>query len=173
MKISAKAPVIIAAAAALLVLFFAAARLSATRTAQAQLDRLESRASQMLRSSAETQTLRTKFPERADVASFVESMSVAAQRSGLRNLEITTLPAARSGGAGHARPGATPAPQLTFYPVKLTFEGDYRSVAEYLRRIQEGETYRRIVQLEMKPFKHTIKTSLIIEITAFEAAHAA
>lgn len=161
-------------AAAAVVAVFAGVRLRDIRAVQGRLDDLDRKTDQTLRSGAEIEMLRKRFPPRADVSSFVENLSVLAKRNGLQNLEIATLPAAvgRARAGGQPRPKAAPEALLVAYPVKLTFEGSYRAVAEYLRQVQGMERYKRIVSVEMKPFKQRIKTSLVIEITAFEASHA-
>ncbi len=168
--------VFIAAAAAALAatVIFAGIRLREISAAQHQLAGLERQAEQMLLAGAEAEELRRRFPPQADIASFVEGLSLLAQQAGLRNLEITTLTPAKSAApARQAAPAAAPAGRMASYPVKLSFEADYRTAAEYLRLVQAMERYKRLVQVELKPHKQTIRISIVIEITAFEASHAA
>lgn len=163
----------IAAAALIATVVFTGVRLRSVSAMQEQLAGLERKAEQMLRAGAEIEALQRQFPQQADVSSFVEGLSLLARRAGLRHLEITTLPAAKAAAAAQQRAGAVPpAGRLVSYPVRLSFEGNFRTIAEYLRTVQAMDRYKRIVQIEMKPHKQTIRTSIIIEITAFEASHA-
>lgn len=158
---------ILAAVAGALVVLLTGVRLSSVRPLEAQLRDLERQSDQLLQAAVESEQLRKRFPAQADIASFVETLSLLARQTGLRNLSVATLPPTRSTGA---KPTAS---LLIFHPVKVSFEGDFRSVAEYLRRIQDLERFKRIVQIEMKPLKQTIATDLVIEITAFEGNDAA
>jgi Tfp pilus assembly protein PilO len=118
--------------------------------------------------------LRKRFPAKADISSFVESLYVAGQKAGLENMDIITLAATRQKPARKtASPDSAPAFVLTPYPVKVTFEGNYRAAALFIRDIQKLERYKRIVHLEMKPVKSSLKTIMTIELMAYEAAHAA
>jgi len=118
--------------------------------------------------------LRENFPEKADISSFVESINVLGQRAGLQNMEIATQAFSKQKPARKApSPDAAPAFVLTAYPVKVTFEGNYRAAAQFVREVQKLERYKRIVRMEMKPLKSTLKTIMTIELMAYEAAHAA
>jgi Tfp pilus assembly protein PilO len=118
--------------------------------------------------------LRKYFPEKADISSFVESIYVIGQRAGLENMDIVTLAVPRQKPVRKpSSPEAAPAFVLTPYPVKVTFEGNYRAVAQFFREIQKLERYKRIVHVEMKPIKSSIKTIMTIELMAYEVAHAA
>ena len=118
--------------------------------------------------------LRKHFPQKADISSFVEDLYVLGQRGGLENMEIVTLAVTKQKPVRKtASPDAVPAFVLTAYPVKVTFEGNYRAVAQFVREIQRLERYKRIVHMEMKPVKSSLKTIMTIEIMAYEVAHAA
>ncbi|MEK6743457.1 MAG: type 4a pilus biogenesis protein PilO [Nitrospirota bacterium] len=118
--------------------------------------------------------LRKHFPEKADVSSFVESIYILGRRAGLENMDIVTQAVSKQKPVRKtSSPDAAPAFVLTAYPVKVTFEGDYRAVAQFVREIQKLERYKRIVQMEMKPLKSTVKTIMTIELMAYEVAHAA
>jgi len=118
--------------------------------------------------------LRKHFPEKADVSSFVESIYVLGQKAGLENMDIVTQAVSKQKPARNTSPpGTAPAFILTAYPVKVTFEGNYRAVARFVREIQKLERYKRIVQMEMKPLKSSVKTIMTIELMAYEVDHAA
>lgn len=119
--------------------------------------------------------LRKHFPAKADMSSFVESIYVLGQQAGLENMDIVTQAVTKQKPARKtASPGAAPpAFVLTVHPVKVTFEGNYRAAARFVRDIQKLERYKRIVHLQMKPQKSTLKTIMTIELMAYEAAHAA
>ncbi len=118
--------------------------------------------------------LRKHFPEKADISSFVESIYVLGQRAGLENMDIVTLAVSKQKPVRTTlSPDAAPAFVLTSYPVKVTFEGNYRAVAQFFREIQNLERYKRIVQMEMKPLKSSLKTVMTIELMAYEVPHAA
>lgn len=118
--------------------------------------------------------LRKHFPAKADISSFVESIYVLGQRAGLQNMDVVTQAVSKQKPARKtASSDAATAFVLTPYPVKVAFEGDYRAAAQFIRELQKLERYKRIVQMEMKPLKSTLKTIMTIELMAYEAAHAA
>lgn len=119
-------------------------------------------------------TLRKHFPRKADISSFVESIYVLGQSAGLQNMDVVTQAVPKQKPVRKtASSDAATAFVLTPYPVKVIVEGDYRSVARFIREVQKLERYKRIVQMEMKPLKSSLKTIMTIEIMAYEAAHAA
>lgn len=119
-------------------------------------------------------TLRKHFPQKADISSFVENIYVLGQRAGLQNMEVVTQAVSKQKPARKtASPDAAPAFVLTPYPVKVTFEGNYRAAARFIRELQKLERYKRIVQMEMKPLKSSLRTIMTIELMTYEAAHAA
>lgn len=155
---------------------YAVARYRGTSAMQKQLAVLEQkqREAESPEAVAALAMLRKHFPEKADISSFVESVYILGQRAGLENMDIVTQAVSRQKPARKTTsPAAAPAYALTAYPVKVTFEGNYRSVAQFVREMQKLERYLRIVQLEMKPQKSTLKTIMTIELMAYEVAHAA
>jgi len=158
------------------VAFYAGARYRGISAMQKRIAELEKK--QKEAESPETVAtlamLRKHFPEKADISSFVESVYTLGQQAGLENMDVVTHAVAKQKPARKtATVEASPALTLTAYPVKVTFEGNYRSVARFIREIQKLERYKRIVQIDMKPLKSSIRTIMTIELMAYEVAHAA
>lgn len=174
MKIRGNITMLVVIAAFLAAAVFAGLRFREIRIIDAKLQELNRKADQLSKTAAETERLKKQFPTKADISSFVENMSVLALRSGIRELEITTPSTTpRTTPAAKPKSGAPSPPHLTTYPIKLTFEGNFRAVAEFLRQVQSTDQYKRIVQIDMKPSTNTIKTILVIEISSFEDSNAA
>ena len=155
-------------------IFYAGVRNRGMIIMQNRIVEMEQKEAEFRETGVSLAMLRKHFPQKADISSFVEDLYVLGQRGGLENMEIVTLAVTKQKPVRKtASPDAAPAFVLTAYPVKVTFEGNYRAVAQFVREIQRLERYKRIVHVEMKPVKSSLKTIMTIEIMAYEAAHAA
>ena len=113
-----------------------------------------------------------KFPQKANTASFVETLYALANRSGLQNVEITTMVSNASTQQRKNASGKDPSKLLRPYQVRISGEGRYRTIAQYLGSVHDIERYSNTTSLEMKPDKHTIRTNIIFEIISFEGQDA-
>jgi Tfp pilus assembly protein PilO len=150
-------------------LVYGAKRLGQIRELRAQTAALQS-AERKKGGEGEQELLKRKFPAKADVSSFVEGLYTVAQRSGLQNVEISTVNDAQK---KSVKKSAGDVAALTAWPIRISFEGRYRAVADYIRAIQGLERFKRLILFEMKPGKNAIKTNMIIEIMSIEVTDAA
>jgi len=155
-------------------ILYAGVRYRGITVMQKRIVEMEQKEAESRETGASLAMLRKHFPQKADISSFVENIYVLGQKGGLENLEIATLAVPKQKPFRKTvSPDAAPAFVLTAYPVKVIFEGNYRAVAQFVRELQKLERYKRIVHMEMKPVKASIKTIMIIELMAYEVAHAA
>jgi len=137
-----------------------------------QLSALEAKEARRAAEEAGVEALRIKFPEKADVSSFVEGLYVLAQASGLSNVEITTVSESNARSSKKPAAGKDVSSLLVSHRVKISCEGKYRPLAQYLGRMQEVKRFNKIVSFDMKPGENTIKATLIVEIMSFEVQNA-
>jgi len=123
--------------------------------------------------ASDISTLKKKFPGKADISSFVERLSVLAQKAGMKNVDII---ARNDTQVKVMRKNASNANQtriLVTYPIRISFEGKYRVIAEFLKELQEIERYKKVTQIELKPGENSVKATILIDIVSFEGADAA
>lgn len=154
---------------------YAAVRVKQIAGIKDQLHSYAARAAKRTEALVAVDNLIKKFPPQANTASFVESLYDLSKRSGFENVEITT--ASTSPTAGGAQPRKSPqgrdaAKPLRPYQIKVSGEGRYHTIAQYLKFINAMERYSNVVSMDMKPDKHTIRTNITLEIVSFEGQDA-
>jgi Tfp pilus assembly protein PilO len=137
-----------------------------------QVSVLEAREARRNADEAGVAVLRIKFPEKADVSSFVEGLYTLAQASGLENVEITTVDEHKARSSKKRGAQQDSATLLVPYRVKISCEGKYRILAQYLGRVHDVRRYNKVVSFDLKPGENTIKASIIVEIMSFEVRNA-
>jgi Tfp pilus assembly protein PilO len=116
----------------------------------------------------EMDRLRKLFPAEIGTTSFIEDLYSAAQLSKLTLHEASTE-------TSTARPTARPGQQpdaLSSTRLKIRIEGNYRSIAEYVRRVQNLERFKKITEMRFSPDKNGITGSLVMELYALKGNHA-
>ena len=157
-------------------LIYAKIRGGAVQVMQQELNSLQGTKTQAADAVAAPDSLRKMFPAEAGVASFVEDLYVCAQRAGLKNHEIVTDQAAdmdikafrRQKGPG---PGRTKI--VNEYSLRISAEGSYRQIAEYIRQIQNIDRFKKIAELELKPAAGSVSARITLKIFSLGAGHAA
>lgn len=151
---------------------YAGMRTSQIYRLQQQLTTLDAKEARLNADAASLAALRVKFPEKADVSSFVEGLYTLAQTSGLDNVEITTVNENKTRTSKKRSTEQDGAALLAPYRVKISCEGKYRTLARYLGRIRDIKRYNKVVAFDMKPGENTIKANIIVEILSFEVQNA-
>lgn len=151
---------------------YAGMRTSQSSRLKEQLSALDAKEARRNADDAGVEALRIKFPEKADVSSFVEGLYTLAQTSGLENVEITTVNENKARGSKKRSTAQDGASLLVPYRVKISCEGKYRTLAQYLGRMHDVKRYNKVVSFDMKPGENTIKASIIVEIMSFEVQNA-
>ena len=122
---------------------------------------------------AEMRSAEKKLSSHLSVPLVIEELYRCAKNAGVMKHEVTTL----AGGQAPApvqKPGGEKRHEVArTSQLKITFEGNYRAAAEYVRLMQNINRFKRIVDLEMKSEKDTIKTTITLEILSFGQEHAA
>lgn len=120
---------------------------------------------------AEAARLARLIPDAADTPAFIESLYGAARESGLTQHEVTTE--AEKSGGGAARPGGSGGASIVARQrLKVSASGNFRSFAEYIRRVQNMERFNRIMEFRLVPDADQIKGTLAIELYYLPAKHA-
>jgi Tfp pilus assembly protein PilO len=103
------------------------------------------------------------FPQQPELSLFVDGLYQHARKSGIRNLEVQTLPSKekgpRTGGRKEER-----ATLMRSYPLRIMMEGTYRTIAESIRLMQNSERFIRVVELEIQPGKDVHRAFMTLEI---------
>jgi len=118
--------------------------------------------------AAEAEKLRRLFPAEIGTTSFVEDLYSAAQQSKLTLHEASTENTT-------ARPTARPGQQaedLSSARLRIRIEGNYRSIAEYVRRVQNIERFKKITEMRLTSGKEGVTGYLIMDLFALKGNHA-
>ncbi len=143
------------------------------RGMQNKLDSLKLEKAKLASPGPGLELLKKTFSPRLDVPSFAGDLYSCAKNSGVKNHEVSSLPVKGIAGAAQKKGGDRKILKVMTYQLKITFEGDFRSASEYIRQMQNIERFKRIIELEMKPDRDTIKTVITIEIVSFGDENAA
>ncbi|MGC2063020.1 MAG: hypothetical protein WA610_08575 [Thermodesulfovibrionales bacterium] len=107
------------------------------------------------------------FPRQPELPLFIDGLYQYALKSDIINLDVQTLhpreKGARTGGSKEEK-----ASILRSYPLRITMEGTYRNIAEYIRLMQNSERFTRVLELEIQPGNDLHKATMTLEI--FSAA---
>ncbi len=156
----------------LTLVLYAGIRTSQISRLRQQANALEAKTVRMNADDTDVAALRIRFPEKADVSSFVEGLYTLAQTTGLENVEITTENDARVRTPKKHGTDKDAASLLVPYRVRISGEGKYRTLAQYLGRIHDIKRYNKVVAFDLKPGENTIKANIIVEILSFEVQNA-
>jgi Tfp pilus assembly protein PilO len=112
--------------------------------------------------------LRRLFPSEARTASFIEDLYTAAKQSKLTSHDASTENiSARSASRSTSQPD-----ELSSYRFKINIEGNYRSIAEYIRRVQNMERFKRIANIKLAPGKQGVTGNLSLELFSLKGQNA-
>ncbi|MDA8084859.1 MAG: hypothetical protein M0024_14475 [Nitrospiraceae bacterium] len=103
------------------------------------------------------------FPDKPGIAPFADSLALYAQKAGVRNLEVQTVEQKGTGRPGRgAKAGKGSA--MRAHVIKVAMEGSYRSIAEYIRLVQNSERFCRLTELDIRPGRELLKAGMTLEI---------
>ncbi len=121
--------------------------------------------------AAAPESLVRMFPRQPELSLFVDGLYQYAGKSGVRNLEVQTLPLrekiVRTGGRKDQKAAA-----MRSYPVRIMLEGSYRAIAEYIRLVQNSERFTRVLEFDIQPGKDLHRATMNLEIFSIEAPDA-
>lgn len=110
---------------------------------------------------AEVLRLTQLIPAVSDTPAFMESLYRSARESGLKQHEAVTEIAAS---ATPARPGAADTGSVSKHRIKVSAIGNFRSFAEYLRRVQNIERFNRITSFKLVPDNGQLRGTITVEL---------
>lgn len=110
---------------------------------------------------AELARLTRLIPVRSDTPAFMESLYRCAHESGLKLHEASTE---TSGQKASARPGNTDSGSVAKHRIKISAIGNFRSFAEYLRRVQNIERFNRIIDFKLAPDNGQLRGTITVEL---------
>jgi Tfp pilus assembly protein PilO len=143
-------------------------RASADKRLKAEILSVRSELAKIQATSREMENLRRMFPAEAGTAAFIEELYAAAKISKLTAHEASTentvtRPTAR----GSASPE-----ELAKYHFKIAIEGSYRSIAEYIRRVQNIERFKHITDIRLASGIHGVTGNISLELVALKGQNA-
>lgn len=148
-------------------------RVSAGKRLQAQINAVEGEKAKNLSTASELERLRQLFPAEPGSASFIEALDSAAQQSKLTAHNVHTENSAmRSVQRAAPRTPTAQADPLSRHRFIISVEGSFRNIAEYIRRVQNFERFKRITEIKLTPGKQGISGSISLELFALRDQHA-
>lgn len=143
-------------------------RISADKRLVAEISSTNNEIAKIKTAEREMDQLRRLFPVDAHTASFIEDLYTAAQQSKLTVHEASTEgSASRSTTRGTAHPD-----ELSSIRFKITVEGSYRSIAEYIRRVQNLERFKRFTDIKLASGKQGVRGNISLELFSLKGQNA-
>lgn len=126
-----------------------------------------------VKDTGEIRNLKELFPEKANIAGFIENIYPVSKKYSVKNLtfeqkgrEFIEL---NSGKVLKDLPATGQKTKLLYsYPVKVNFNSDYRNMAEFVRVIQNQERLVTIDSLTVKRDKETLAVEMAVHIYSTE-----
>jgi len=143
-------------------------RNSADKRLRAEVTSARNEVAKIKAATLEMQQLRKLFPAEANTSSFIEDLYTAAKQSKLASHDVSTDSTATRSNTR----GTTKSEELSSYRFKINVEGNYRSIAEYIRRVQNFERFKRITDIKLAPGKDGITGSLSLELFSLKGQNA-
>jgi Tfp pilus assembly protein PilO len=141
---------------------------------QAQINAAERERAKSISTASELEHLRLLFPAEPGIAQFVEALYSSAQQSKLivHNVQTESI-GSKTSLRPAARPSANqPSAPLNSHRFAISIEGSFRSIAEYIRRVQNFERFKRINEIKLVPGKHGISGNISLELFSLKDQHA-
>lgn len=136
---------------------------------QAELAEIESEKMKSNAIQKELARISSSIPSDSAPFSYMEQLFQASTDAGLKLHEVTTEAA---GSQTSARPGAAEALVVKRKRIRVQATGSYRSVAEYIRNIQNMKQLSRIIEMKLSADEGQTKGSLLIEFYSLPVPHA-
>lgn len=132
-----------------------------------EIERLEKRLSE-IQLDKQRNNSRLKIDElfltRNQIPAFIETLYKLAEDNRLKKYDIISKSEKQSG-ANIQKSKVTGRLQgIEIYPLKISIEGDYRDIAEYIRELQNIDRLKRIRDISITPEKRHIRAEINIDI---------
>jgi Tfp pilus assembly protein PilO len=143
-------------------------RSSADKRLQSEISTTQNEISKIKAAGQEMEQLRRLFPAEPRTASFIEDLYSAAKQSKLSSHDASSeTSSTRPTSRNTSQPD-----ELSSYRFKINVEGNYRSIAEYIRTIQNIERFKRVVDIKLAPGKQGVTGNLSLELFSLKGHNA-
>jgi hypothetical protein len=137
---------------------------------QAQINSAEREKGKNKSAASEMERLRQLFPAEPGTVPFIETLHSEAKLSKLAVHDVTT--ASQSNQRNTSRSSGSSSDPLRSHRLVISVEGSFRNVAEYLRRVQNAERFKRITEIKLTPGKHGVSGNITLELFSLKDQHA-
>jgi len=158
-----------------LVLFYLYERTAQVNNINSQIAKVRAEKLRLSVERSPRENMENSLPAKAGIAEFVEDLFDATRASGLKKHEVSTVKTGDVPQQGSVMKGGTgeTGKRLKAYSLKISLEGNYRDIVEYIREIQNLGSHMRIMELGMKPADKILKTDITVEIVSMGGQDAA
>ena len=144
-------------------------RAATDKRLQAQINAVQLEKTKITSAASEMERLQKLFPSEPGSAAFIEALYSAAKESNLAAHDVHTATTTTR----TATRGATAQPeQVGSHRFAISIEGSFRNVAEYIRRVQNFERFKRITEIKLAPGKQGITGTINLELFSLKEQHA-
>jgi len=143
-------------------------RASSDKRLRAEIRSIQNEQEKIRAASLEMDRLQKMFPAEAGSASFVEDLYTAGQLSKLASHEAST----DAFTPRQTTRGAPQSGELNHFRFKISVDGSYRSIAEYIRRVQNIERFKRITDIKLTSGTHGVAGLITLELVALKGQNA-
>ena len=143
-------------------------RNAADRRLQSEISSAKGEIEKINTAALEMDRLRRLFPAETSSASFIEDLYTAAQQAKLTTHEVSsennaTRPSSRV---------ASQADELSRFRFKVDVEGSFRSIAEYIRIVQNIERFKHVSAIQLAPGKNGVMGTISLELFSLKGQNA-
>lgn len=143
-------------------------RVSADKRLKSEINAAQSEISIIKSTAQEMDQLRRLFPVEAHTALFIEDLYTAAKQSKLTSHDAST----ENTPARSTSRNTSKSDELSSYRFKINVEGNYRSIAEYVRNVQNIERFKRIADIHLTPGKQGVTGNISLELFSLKGRNA-
>jgi Tfp pilus assembly protein PilO len=143
---------------------YRANRAKKVKQLRSQIAQVRNEQEKTRRGEAELARLSRLFPVKSDSAVVIEDLYRYAKEAGLKQHELVTEADKKQGAT---RPGvAKESAVVASRSIKISVAGNFRQIAEYIRRVQNMDRFNRVVEFKLVPDAAGVKGTMTLELFA-------
>lgn len=158
-----------------LLLAYVQVRHKSLKKIQSELTTTTALHSDLVKANREVADLVKRYGAGADVPTFVEQMHRYSQQLGIAaDYELSS--SQKNSGGGRRSAGATPGAagtNLVVSRMKVSLDGEYRDIAEYLRLLQEDKNPKKFIDLKIAQDKGIPILNMNLELYSYRGGNGA
>lgn len=143
-------------------------RSNADRKLNSEIRSVQNELTKLHTAAQEMNALRRMFPAEAGTAAFIEDLYTSAQLSKLTSHEASS----ESTPVRTINRGTAQADEINRYRFKVSVAGNFRSIAEYIRRIQNIERFKRISEIKLSSGTDGVTGTISLELISLKGQNA-